>query len=80
MPPDASQRPGTSRSNRHIRRELGFLPGVAANLVRLAHIAAGDGRTTDAATLLEEAGVMANNSGAGGITRQVAEARTHLVS
>lgn len=62
----------------HIRRKLGFLPGVAANLVGLAYIAAGDGRPADAESLLDEAGSTANDSGAAGIWRQVAEARTQL--
>jgi len=64
----------------HIRRKLGFLPGVAANLVGLAYIAAGDGRPADAVTLLDEAASTANDSGATGIGRQVAEARTQLSS
>ncbi|MEU0571505.1 tetratricopeptide repeat protein [Nonomuraea sp. NPDC005983] len=61
-----------------LRRELGFLPGVAANLVGLAYIAAGQGRRDDALALVEEAGAVAEASGALGIARSVEEAREHL--
>lgn len=61
-----------------LRREIGFLPGVAANLVGLAHVAAGEGRRDQALTLVEEAGAIAEASGARGIMRQVAEARAAL--
>lgn len=61
-----------------LRREIGFLPGVAANLVGLTYIAAADGRYDDALALVEEAGVIAEASGARGITRQIEEARSAL--
>ncbi len=61
-----------------LRREIGFLPGVAANLVGLAYIAAGEGRRDDAQALVEEAGAIAAASGAHGIMRSVEEARTRL--
>jgi tetratricopeptide (TPR) repeat protein len=61
-----------------LRREIGFLPGVAANLVGLAYIAAGQGRRSDALALIEEAGMICGTSGAQGVMRSVEEARTHL--
>ncbi|MCW2877639.1 MAG: hypothetical protein JWQ95_1739 [Sphaerisporangium sp.] len=61
-----------------IRRELGFMPGVAANLVGLAYIAAGQDRRDDALALIEEAGTIAETSGAQSIMREVEEARTQL--
>jgi tetratricopeptide (TPR) repeat protein len=61
-----------------LRREIGFMPGVAANLVGLAYIAAATNRRDDALALIEEAGTIAEASGAEGITRQVAEARAQL--
>jgi hypothetical protein len=51
---------------------------VAANLVGLAYITAGQGRADDARVLLDEAGALAEASGAHVITRQVEEARTQL--
>lgn len=61
-----------------LRREIGFLPGVAANLVGLAYIAAGDGRPDDAARLLDEAHALAETTGAMGILRMVEEARVQV--
>lgn len=61
-----------------LRREIGLMPGVAANLVGLAYIAAGQGRRGDALVLIEEAGAIAAASGAHGIMRHVEEARTQL--
>ena len=61
-----------------LRRELGLMPGVAANLVGLAYIAAADGRRDDALRLLTEAAAIARDSGAHRITGQVQEAREHL--
>ena len=60
-----------------IRREIGFLPGIAANLVGLAYIAAGQGRGGDVRTLIEEAGALAKHE-AQGILPQVEEARVAL--
>jgi hypothetical protein len=61
-----------------LRREIGLWPGVAANLVGLAYVAAGQGRRGDALALLEEAGAIAGASGARVIARQVDEARAAL--
>lgn len=61
-----------------LRREIEFLPGVAANLVGLAYVAAAQGRREDALALIEEAGSIADASGARAILRQVDEARTQL--
>ncbi|MER5355442.1 tetratricopeptide repeat protein [Kitasatospora sp. NPDC002551] len=61
-----------------LRWELGFLPGVAANLVGLGYLAAQQDRREDAAALLEEATDLATAAGAHGILRQVADARKDL--
>ena len=61
-----------------LRQEIGLLPGVAANLVGLAYIAAGDGHHDEALALLKEAGAIAEASDAHRITRQVEEARAQL--
>lgn len=61
-----------------LRRELGFQAGVAANLVGLAYIAAGQGRSRDSRDLLSEAYILASTSGAQAIGSQIAEARQQL--
>lgn len=61
-----------------LRRRIGFLPGVAANLVGLAYIAAQEGRLDDARSLVEEAGQIAEATDAQGVLRSVDEARKHL--
>ena len=61
-----------------LRREIGLLPGVAANMVGLAYVAAAQGRRDDALALIEEAGSIADASGAHAVMRQVEEARTQL--
>lgn len=61
-----------------LRRELGFLPGVAANLIGLAYVAAQQDRREDAAELLREAVESAEKAGAEGVLRWVAEARGEL--
>ncbi|KUN75994.1 hypothetical protein AQJ66_35180 [Streptomyces bungoensis] len=61
-----------------LRRELGFRPGVAANLIGLAHLAAQQDRRDDAAALLTEAAALAESSGAHGVLRWVAGARAEL--
>ncbi|MFC6081827.1 tetratricopeptide repeat protein [Sphaerisporangium aureirubrum] len=61
-----------------LRREAGFLPGVAANLVGLAYIASAQGRRADALSMIEEAAAIAGSEKALGIMRWVEEARTQL--
>ncbi|OQR61546.1 hypothetical protein B6E66_24515 [Streptomyces maremycinicus] len=61
-----------------LRRELGFLPGVAANLIGLAHLAAQQERRQDAAALIEEAAELARRTGSHGVLRWVAGAREEL--
>ncbi|MFI1393436.1 tetratricopeptide repeat protein [Streptomyces sp. NPDC020681] len=61
-----------------LRREIGFLPGVAANLVGLAYIAVGQDRRADALALIEEAATLAEAAEAKGIMRSVDEARSNL--
>ncbi|WP_225830962.1 tetratricopeptide repeat protein [Streptomyces sp. NK08204] len=63
-----------------LRRQLGFLPGVAANLIGLAHLAAQQERHDDAVSLLEEAAELAETADAHGVLRWVAEARRELDS
>jgi hypothetical protein len=47
-----------------LRREIGFMPGVAASLVGLSYIAVAQGRRDEARALVEEAGAIAEASGA----------------
>ncbi|GAA1398883.1 hypothetical protein GCM10009639_37900 [Kitasatospora putterlickiae] len=61
-----------------LRWELGFLPGVAANLVGLGYLAAQQGRREDAAGLLAQAADLAGTAEAHGVLRQVADARKDL--
>jgi tetratricopeptide (TPR) repeat protein len=61
-----------------LRREIGAWPGVAANLVGLTYIAAGQNRRDDALKLIEEARSIAEASGARGLMRQIEEARAQL--
>jgi tetratricopeptide (TPR) repeat protein len=58
-----------------LRRALEFWPGVAANLVGLAHIALDEARRADAIALLDEAASLAEASGANRIASFVEEAR-----
>jgi len=61
-----------------IRRELNFLPGVAANLVGLVYIASGQDRVDDARALADEAAALAESCGARKILDQVTDARSGL--
>lgn len=61
-----------------LRRDLGFLPGVAANLVGLAHVAAQQDRREEAAEFLRQAAEAAGKAGADGVLRWVREAREEL--
>ncbi|HEX6528061.1 MAG TPA: tetratricopeptide repeat protein [Streptosporangiaceae bacterium] len=61
-----------------LRRETGFLPGAAANLVGLAYIAAAQQRRDDALALLDEASAIAEASNAHRILLQVSQARAEL--
>ncbi|MFG2142665.1 tetratricopeptide repeat protein [Streptomyces sp. NPDC048696] len=61
-----------------LRRELGFLPGVAANLIGLAYLAAQQERRDDAGALLEEAAELAESTMSHGVLRWIAEAREEL--
>ncbi|MEU8230564.1 tetratricopeptide repeat protein [Actinoplanes sp. NPDC048967] len=58
-----------------LRREIGALPGVAANMVGLAHIAAAQSRRADADAILDEADAIAQSQGASAIVRQIERAR-----
>lgn len=61
-----------------LRRATGFLPGVAANLVGLAYLAAEDDHPEEAPALLDEAAKVAAESGADAVAGWVSEARTNL--
>ncbi|MFG1883595.1 tetratricopeptide repeat protein [Micromonospora sp. NPDC049102] len=61
-----------------LRREVGALPGVAANMVGLAYVAAAQDRHADALATLDEAAAIAQAHGAHVIVRQVEEARSHI--
>ncbi|MGW1713041.1 tetratricopeptide repeat protein [Streptomyces sp. NPDC002156] len=61
-----------------LRREPGFLPGVAANLIGPAYPAAQQERRDDAAALLEEATELAESTDSHGVLRWVAEARKEI--
>ncbi|WP_109510192.1 hypothetical protein [Nocardioides speluncae] len=61
-----------------LRRKVGFLPGVAANLVGLAYLAAEDDDAGAAPALLDEAANVAAESGAVAVAGWVDEARTNL--
>jgi tetratricopeptide (TPR) repeat protein len=57
-----------------LRQDLGFLTGVAANLVGLTYIAAAQGRTTEAHTFVTEGTTIAESTGATNILTQLTEA------
>lgn len=59
-----------------LRRERGFIAGVAANLVGLAHVAQAQQRHDDATALLDEAETLAVSVQAHRIAGQVTRART----
>lgn len=61
-----------------LRRDLGFLPGVAANLIGLAYLATQQERRDDAAALLKEATELAESTESHGVLRWVAAARQEL--
>lgn len=61
-----------------LRREIGLLPGVAANLIGLAYIAVAQGRGDDAHASLDEAAAIAKAHDAGRILQQVNQARAEL--
>jgi len=63
-----------------IRREIGLMPGVAANLVGLAWIAAGQGRRDEALALAGEAAAITEASGAHAILCQAEEVRAHVAA
>jgi tetratricopeptide (TPR) repeat protein len=61
-----------------LRREVGFLPGVAANLIGLAHLAAQQERRDEAAALLKEAEDLARSTDSLGVVRWITAAREEL--
>ncbi|MFF9625875.1 tetratricopeptide repeat protein [Streptomyces griseosporeus] len=61
-----------------LRRELGFGPGVAANLIVLARLAVERADHEEARALLDEAAELAERAGAEGVLRWVAATREEL--
>lgn len=61
-----------------LRREPGFLPGVAANLIGPAHLAAQQERRDDAGARLAEAADLAESTMSHAVLRRVAGAREEL--
>jgi tetratricopeptide (TPR) repeat protein len=61
-----------------LRKEIGFLPGVAANLVGLVYIAVAQDRLREAQALIEEARAIAEAGGAARIMHQIDEARMQI--
>ena len=63
-----------------LRREAGFLPGVAANLVGLAEIAVAKGEREEAARLLDEAIEVGSGCGAARIVELAEQAKAELAA
>ncbi|MFC0004074.1 tetratricopeptide repeat protein [Micromonospora siamensis] len=61
-----------------LRRECGAMPGVAANMVGLAYIAAAQDRRADALATLDEAHAIAEAHGALAVVRQIDQARQQI--
>ena len=61
-----------------LRRDLDFLPGVAANLVGLTYVAAAQGRRDEAFATAAEACRIAEAAGAQAIARQAEEAKARI--
>ncbi|HEX3779146.1 MAG TPA: tetratricopeptide repeat protein [Pseudonocardiaceae bacterium] len=61
-----------------LRREVGALPGVAANMVGLAYVAAAQDRRADALATLDEAYTIAQAHDAHAVLRQIEQARTNI--
>lgn len=66
------------RESTALREELGFVPGVAANLIGLAHLAVASGRDDEAPERLRRAAELAATSGAHGVVGWVEAARSDL--
>jgi len=61
-----------------LRREIGVLPGVAANMVGLAYIAAAQDRRAEALTTLDEAQAIAEEHGAHAVLGHIERARARI--
>jgi hypothetical protein len=61
-----------------LRREIGFMPGVAAGVLALAELAVRSGDRDRAPTLLDEAAAIAAEAGAHGIIRWIDAAREEM--
>lgn len=69
---------GLLEESAELRRQIGFMPGVAANLVALAYLAGEQDRRDEAIALVEEAAAIAKASAAQGVLRWADDARAHL--
>ena len=78
MAGDLDQARGLFEESTRLRREVGFLPGVAANLIGLAYVAAQQERPDEAARFLKEAEELSARTESHGVLRWAAEAREHL--
>jgi hypothetical protein len=61
-----------------LRREIGFMPGVAAGLLAVAELTAAEGNRSEALALLDQAASVAADSGALGTLRWIEETRADL--
>jgi hypothetical protein len=61
-----------------LRREIGFMPGVAAGVFALAELAVQSGDRDRALTLLDEAATIAAEADAHGIMRWIDAAREEM--
>jgi tetratricopeptide (TPR) repeat protein len=78
----AAGRTGTARQELEesvrLRRDIGFLPGVAAGVLALAELAAQCGDRDQARALADEAASLAAQAGAHGVVRWADQARENL--
>jgi tetratricopeptide (TPR) repeat protein len=80
----AAGRLGTARErfeeSVRLRRQVGFLPGVAAGLLALAELTAIEGTREQVIALLDEAAGIAERSGARGILRWIDQVRAETAA
>ncbi|MFG1609076.1 tetratricopeptide repeat protein [Actinoplanes sp. NPDC049265] len=71
---------GRFEESNRLRRELGFLPGVAANLVGLAYVAAAQGDREEGLAFADEAARLAAGNDASVVARMAEQARAEISS
>jgi tetratricopeptide (TPR) repeat protein len=69
---------GRLEESTRLRRDLGLSAAVASNLIGLAYVSMGQGRSEDASAALAEARTLAEASGARRISRSVEEAQANI--